>query len=904
VITEGGWRVIAGQKLRHYVLETVIGRGGMGVVWRAWDEKAARAVAIKVLAGNLVESPEFQERFLAEANRQAKLSHPNIVPVLDSFTQDGASCLVMEYIDGRSLQDLLDQAHVLRPESAISIMRDVLAALDCGHQNGIIHRDVKPSNILLGRSRAYLIDFGVAVVVGETRYTRTGGLVGTAEYTSPEQILRPSTVDHRTDVYSAGVVLYEMLAGRLPFVAEGSEENSYYFLQQAHVHQMPRPVRTWNPAVPADLDGLVLWALEKDRNKRIPGCAVFRSRLEEVVLDPPKPVARKTRALSERLVPLHFSKRLKYAALAVIFCFALYLIITNVLYRPNLALTMLTAPTEGAISGTLAGIRVVVKNQGFAPSPPFQIGFSFSTITGASASRFYGRPCTRDVALPAGGVFSCMADISVPSVVLPETYYLTAMIKGPGQANRTRLADSGPIVLRAPAPHKPDVVISSFTAPTTGVIGAGFSGAAGIKNQGTADAGSIHLAVYFSSTPTVSNSSVRSTFSCTVERLAAGSDGHCSGNIDVPSTLAPGTYYLAAMLEGIGRENRSRLADSGPVVLTAAPAKRSDVVITSFKAPTSSVIGAALSGVASVKNQGTVDAGIVRLGVYFSSAPIVNRSSVLSTFSCTVEALAAGSNGNCSGKINVPSALAPGTYYLTAMVEGMAQANRSRLADSGPIVLRAPPPNRPDVVITLFTASTSSIIGTVVSATASVKNEGTADAGIVRLGVYFSSAPTVSSSSVLSGFSCTVDRLAAGSSGNCSGKIDVPSTLGPGTYYLTAMVDGAGQTNRTRLADSGPVVLRTPPPNRPDVIITSFTAPTTSVMGAALSGVAVLRNLGTADARSVRLGVYFSSTPTVSAPPRCLPRSHAGPRRWRRAVPPTAQARLVCHPFFPRGRTT
>jgi serine/threonine protein kinase len=160
------------QQVRNYIIERMMARGGMGIVWKAWDRNRNEQVAIKAIANDLVADSNFKNRFLDEVSRHARLDHPNIVPVLDVFEADGESCMVMELIEGESLADLLASKAQTRLEvhEAIPIVQDILRALDFAHRQGIIHRDVKPSNIIVDkRKQAHLIDFGIAIAVGEER---------------------------------------------------------------------------------------------------------------------------------------------------------------------------------------------------------------------------------------------------------------------------------------------------------------------------------------------------------------------------------------------------------------------------------------------------------------------------------------------------------------------------------------------------------------------------------------------------------------------------------------------------------------------------------------------------------------------------------------------------------------
>jgi eukaryotic-like serine/threonine-protein kinase len=275
-----------GKQVRQYTLKGHLATGGMGVVWQARDVVRNEMVAIKAVANDLVADPEFKVRIQDEARRHQRLQHPHIVPVQDIFEAEGDTCIVMQLIHGRSLDNILATKgpHPLELREAIAITRDILGALDYAHQHGIVHRDVKPSNVLLDEHhRALLIDFGIALAMGEERRTRTGQIVGTPAYMSPEQITKPKSIDHRSDVYSVGCVFYEMLTGRPPFVkGEEGVGNTDFAVQHAHVTKRPLSPRSRMPSLPADIDRLIMAALEKDPERRLPGCQEFLRLLEQV----------------------------------------------------------------------------------------------------------------------------------------------------------------------------------------------------------------------------------------------------------------------------------------------------------------------------------------------------------------------------------------------------------------------------------------------------------------------------------------------------------------------------------------------------------------------------------------------------------------------------------------------
>ena len=264
-----------------YRIEEMLGRGGMGVVYRGTHEHLGRQVAIKELAPELTQQPEFKERFFAEARTQARLHHPNIVTVFDLLEEQGEFFIVMEYVAGRTCDELLKEnaGRGLGLGEAAGIFSQVLAALDYAHSEGVIHRDVKPSNVLLtADGRVKLMDFGIALLVGDKRLTSSQASIGTPIYMSPEQILRPREMDHRTDIYSAAIVFYEMLAGAPPFDAE-----SMYEINKLQIEAPPPDLSSLNPAVPAAVTAVVSRALAKSPDERFMSAGEMLRALREAL---------------------------------------------------------------------------------------------------------------------------------------------------------------------------------------------------------------------------------------------------------------------------------------------------------------------------------------------------------------------------------------------------------------------------------------------------------------------------------------------------------------------------------------------------------------------------------------------------------------------------------------------
>jgi TolB-like protein/predicted Ser/Thr protein kinase len=257
-------RDLTGKKLRNYLIERLVGKGGMGVVYEAYEENLDRKVAIKVLPAHLSEDESFTGRFLREARSAAKLEHPGICPIYAAGQVEGIYFIAMQFVDGESLGDILERFGNLPVEQALLITRRVADALNFAHSRGFVHRDIKPDNIMIDRGgRVKVMDFGLARTTAlESRMTQTGMYVGTPEYSSPEQC-ETLDLDGRSDLYSLGVVLYEMLSGTVPYRAE-----TPYALFTKICNEQPAPIRELNPQVPESVAKIVDRMLAKDREER------------------------------------------------------------------------------------------------------------------------------------------------------------------------------------------------------------------------------------------------------------------------------------------------------------------------------------------------------------------------------------------------------------------------------------------------------------------------------------------------------------------------------------------------------------------------------------------------------------------------------------------------------------
>ncbi|MDO5711148.1 MAG: protein kinase, partial [Micrococcales bacterium] len=244
----------------RYTLGDRIAIGGMGEVWRATDQVLGRKVAIKLLSPSLADQPGFTRRFREEARHTAQLGHPNIAAVHDYGEDSGASWLVMELVEGKPLSQIIKEEGTLPPRRVSAIMTQAALALQAAHEAGVIHRDVKPANILIRRDGSVkLTDFGIARAVDAAPITRTGEVMGTAQYISPEQAMG-KPVGPASDLYALGVVTHEMLTGERPF-----DEGSPVATAMAHIHNPPPPLPA---AVPQPLAGVVMACLAKDPSQR------------------------------------------------------------------------------------------------------------------------------------------------------------------------------------------------------------------------------------------------------------------------------------------------------------------------------------------------------------------------------------------------------------------------------------------------------------------------------------------------------------------------------------------------------------------------------------------------------------------------------------------------------------
>ncbi len=273
-------RLIAGR----YRIGSLVGRGGMAEVYEGYDTRLGRTVAIKLLKSDLANDPSFEEKFRGEAQASARMAHPSIVRIYDAGEEETTDSngnlvktpfIIMELVKGKLLREVI-HAGQTDIDKAIKYVIGILSALEVSHRSGVIHRDIKPANVMISENEAVkVMDFGIARAVSDNSATQaaTAGIVGTAQYFSPEQA-RGETVDARTDLYSTGVILYELLAGRPPFKGESAVSVAYQ-----HVSELAPNPSDFNPQVTPELNAVVMRAMAKDRDERFQSAEEFREHL-------------------------------------------------------------------------------------------------------------------------------------------------------------------------------------------------------------------------------------------------------------------------------------------------------------------------------------------------------------------------------------------------------------------------------------------------------------------------------------------------------------------------------------------------------------------------------------------------------------------------------------------------
>ncbi len=279
-----------GQTFAGYRIESILGRGGMGTVYLATHQRLKRKVALKLLTLELADDPVFRERFIRESQIAASLDHPNVVPIYDADEHDGVLYIAMRYVEGTDLRTLFVEKRRLSSERTSQVVEQVASALDAAHATSLVHRDVKPANILIAEpgGKAFLSDFGLAKVATDGRMTRTGSFLGTVDYCAPEQI-EGKPLDGRADVYALGCVIFECLTGKPPFTRETDVAAI-----KAHLQDPPPRVTATRPELPQTVDAVLATALAKSPAERFGSAGALANALRLAFLPSQATVAGET----------------------------------------------------------------------------------------------------------------------------------------------------------------------------------------------------------------------------------------------------------------------------------------------------------------------------------------------------------------------------------------------------------------------------------------------------------------------------------------------------------------------------------------------------------------------------------------------------------------------------------
>ena len=316
--------MLVGKVIDNYHLQAILGRGGMGIVYKAEDTTLEKIVALKMIAPSLAENEAFLRRFRTEAKALAKLHDPNIVSVFALRETDYGLCLIMEYVDGTTLAELIDTSGATHYSEVIPLMKQCLKAIGHAHKVGVIHRDIKPRNIMIADGHfVKVMDFGLARIEHNPDSTVTSIGGGTYKYMSPEQIKSMGSVDHRSDIYSLGMTFYEVLAGRTPF----EDADSEFIILKTIIEQSFPPPTKYNPSLPKPLVKIVMKAIEKDPRKRFQDTLEMLDAIENFeILD--------SKIRSEPFISP--ASRSRWPLYAAVFSVAVALVLVLVLFAPNL----------------------------------------------------------------------------------------------------------------------------------------------------------------------------------------------------------------------------------------------------------------------------------------------------------------------------------------------------------------------------------------------------------------------------------------------------------------------------------------------------------------------------------------------------------------------------------------
>ena len=530
----------------------------------------------------------------------------------------------------------------------------------------------------------------------------------------------------------------------------------------------------------------------------------------------------------------------------------------------DLEVVEVTAPDAASVGGTI-DVTSRTTNPGSTSATDFRIGLYLSEDPAITPADVLLGSCFVSSLDPAAS-FVCGASVVIPGATAPGLYYVGAFADDQGavdesdESNNALAAAGGTTVVALP-----DLTVAEVSAPTTAAAGGSIQVDAKIDNVGHAPTGSFRTTIFLSDDATISSADVALT-SCSVDGLDPGASASCSASVTIPASTAPGVYFVGALADDQAEVDESDEANNtGTAPANTAVGGIVDLAAFGVTASAAGTAGGKLTITSRTANQGTLDAGGFRVGLYLSPDAAITTSDVL-VGQCDVSALAAGATQACDRDVSIPTTLPAGTYWAGAVadfdnrIDETSETNNDARA-ANPTDIAAP---TTDLVVSGVTAPPTGTVGAGISVTSSTDNVGGWDAGAFRIGLYLSTDVNIDASDVLLD-SCSVALLPAGGSTACDRNVTIPGTAAPGTYYVGAFADDQSavlEVNEANnvLAATNPTVLVGPA----DLTMTSVTAPTSGVTGGTLDITSTVLNPSGTGAGSFLVGLYLSADATIT----------------------------------------
>jgi subtilase family serine protease len=479
-------------------------------------------------------------------------------------------------------------------------------------------------------------------------------------------------------------------------------------------------------------------------------------------------------------------------------------------------------------------------------------------------------------------VQNCSGDVTIPSDVTPGTYWIGAIADDQGTVTESNesnnaLAASNSTTIEGSGPTQPDLVVTEVTAPATGTVGSSIALTSRTENQGGEATGAFEVGIYLSTDTNIELSDRRIAY-CSAESLDAGYALNCSGNVTIPATVTPGTYWVGAIADDGGtvtesNESNNDLAASNSTAIEGSGPTQPDLVMTEVTAPATGNIGAQIAVTSRTENLGGVAAGAFEVGIYLSTNDIISSLDRRIAF-CSAESLDVGSALNCSGDVTIPADVTPGTYWIGALADDQGTVEESDesnndLAASNSTTMTGSGPLPPDLVATEVTGPATGTAGATIAVTSTTMNQGEEAAGAFEVGIYLSTNTTITSLDRRIGY-CSAESLDGGSTFSCGGDVTVPAEMPSGTYWVGIIADDQHTVTESNegnndLAASSSTTIENTGPAPPDLVITEVTAPTTGTVGGQIAVTSRTENQGELAAGAFEVGIYLSTNDIISS---------------------------------------